>query len=422
MKYQQLENLESGWKWKYLVKKHREGELITRYIEASAAQEAVDVLLSLENEPVLVNGWIDKHMNPELVNRMKQTIRARRKRHFNAEHQHTRKKSIDLEFIVWQRLAGLAQRRGKTLSETIVQLIEDAENKEKYAKQDMKMYVVSTKQMLNNAQRGGYAVPAFNIHNLETMQVVVETAANLHAPVIIAGTPGTFTHAGTENLLALVSAMAKQYHHPLAIHLDHHTKFDDIAQKVRSGVRSVMIDASHLPFAQNISRVKEVVDFCHRFDVSVEAELGQLGGQEDDVQVNEADALYTNPAQAREFAEATGIDSLAVAIGTAHGMYASAPALDFSRLENIRQWVNLPLVLHGASGLSTKDIQQTIKLGICKINVATELKNAFSQALKNYLTEHPEATDPRDYLQSAKSAMRDVVSKVIADCGCEGRA
>ncbi|EPT2971110.1 macrodomain Ter protein MatP [Escherichia coli] len=133
MKYQQLENLESGWKWKYLVKKHREGELITRYIEASAAQEAVNVLLSLENEPVLVNGWIDKHMNPELVNRMKQTIRARRKRHFNAEHQHTRKKSIDLEFIVWQRLAGLAQRRGKTLSETIVQLIEDAENKEKYA-------------------------------------------------------------------------------------------------------------------------------------------------------------------------------------------------------------------------------------------------------------------------------------------------
>ncbi|HAJ3526824.1 TPA: macrodomain Ter protein MatP [Escherichia coli] len=133
MKYQQLENLESGWKWKYLVKKYREGELITRYIEASAVQEAVDVLLSLENEPVLVNGWIDKHMNPELVNRMKQTIRARRKRHFNAEHQHTRKKSIDLEFIVWQRLAGLAQRRGKTLSETIVQLIEDAENKEKYA-------------------------------------------------------------------------------------------------------------------------------------------------------------------------------------------------------------------------------------------------------------------------------------------------
>ena len=133
MKYQQLENLESGWKWKYLVKKHREGELITRYIEASAAQAAVDDLLTLENEPVLVHAWIEQHMNPALMNRMKQTIRARRKRHFNAEHQHTRKKSIDLEFVVWQRLAGLAQRRGKTLSETIVQLIEDAEHKEKYA-------------------------------------------------------------------------------------------------------------------------------------------------------------------------------------------------------------------------------------------------------------------------------------------------
>lgn len=135
MKYQQLENLESGWKWKYLVKKHREGELITRYIEASAAKEAVDALLSLENEPVLVLSWIEQHMNPVLHNRMKQTIRARRKRHFNAEHQHTRKKSIDLEYLVWQRLAGLAQRRGCTLSETIVQLIEDAERKEKYASQ-----------------------------------------------------------------------------------------------------------------------------------------------------------------------------------------------------------------------------------------------------------------------------------------------
>lgn len=133
MKYQQLENLESGWKWKYLVKKHREGELITRYIEASAAKDAVDLLLSLENEPVQVNEWIEKHMNASLINRMKQTIRARRKRHFNAEHQHTRKKSIDLEFVVWQRLAGLAHRRGKTLSETVVQLIEDAEHKEKYA-------------------------------------------------------------------------------------------------------------------------------------------------------------------------------------------------------------------------------------------------------------------------------------------------
>ncbi len=135
MKYQQLENLESGWKWKYLVKKHREGEPVTRYLEASAAKEAVDILLGMENKPVQVHSWMEKHMNPALVNRMKQTIRARRKRHFNAEHQHTRKKSIDLEYLVWQRLAALAQRRGITLSETIVQLIEDAERKEQYASQ-----------------------------------------------------------------------------------------------------------------------------------------------------------------------------------------------------------------------------------------------------------------------------------------------
>ncbi len=135
MKYQQLENLESGWKWKYLVKKHREGELITRHIERSAAQEAVNALLAMENHPADVSEWIAQHINPDLSNRLKQTIRARRKRHFNAEHQHTRKKSIDLEYLVWQRLAGLAQRRNSTLSETIVQLIEDAERKEKYASQ-----------------------------------------------------------------------------------------------------------------------------------------------------------------------------------------------------------------------------------------------------------------------------------------------
>lgn len=135
MKYQQLENLESGWKWKYLVKKHREGERITRHLENSAAHESVNQLLSLENEPVKVMDWITNNMNPALENRLKQTIRARRKRHFNAEHQHTRKKSIDLEFLVWQRLAGLAQRRGATLSDTIIQLLEDAERKEKYANQ-----------------------------------------------------------------------------------------------------------------------------------------------------------------------------------------------------------------------------------------------------------------------------------------------
>ena len=151
MKYQQLENLESGWKWKYLVKKHREGERITRHLENSAAEDAVDELLKLENETIKVLDWIANNMNPALENRLKQTIRARRKRHFNSEHQHTRKKSIDLEFLVWQRLAGLAQRRGSTLSDTIVQLLEDAERKEKYASQ-MSSLKEDLQQILGNKE------------------------------------------------------------------------------------------------------------------------------------------------------------------------------------------------------------------------------------------------------------------------------
>lgn len=283
------------------------------------------------------------------------------------------------------------------------------------------MYIISTKAMLNKAQQEGYAVPAFNIHNLETLQVVVETAAELRSPLIVAGTPGTFSYAGTGNIVAIAGDLAKTFNQPLAIHLDHHEQLADIESKVLSGVRSVMIDGSHHPFATNIELVKKVTDYCHRYDVSVEAELGRLGGQEDDLVVEGKDALYTNPEQAFEFVQQTGIDSLAVAIGTAHGLYAAEPKLDFDRLEEIRQRVNVPLVLHGASGLSADDIRRAISLGICKVNVATELKIAFSGALKSYLASHPDASDPRHYMVPAKFAMKEVVRKVIADCGCEGK-
>lgn len=283
------------------------------------------------------------------------------------------------------------------------------------------MYIISTKAMLNKAQQEGYAVPAFNIHNLETLQVVVETAAELRSPLIVAGTPGTFSYAGTGNIVAIAGDLAKAFNQPLAIHLDHHEQLADIESKVLSGVRSVMIDGSHHPFATNIELVKKVTDYCHRYDVSVEAELGRLGGQEDDLVVEGKDALYTNPEQAFEFVRQTGIDSLAVAIGTAHGLYAAEPKLDFDRLEEIRQRVNVPLVLHGASGLSADDIRRAISLGICKVNVATELKIAFSGALKSYLASHPDASDPRHYMVPAKVAMKEVVRKVIADCGCEGK-
>ncbi|OCG43989.1 class II aldolase, tagatose bisphosphate family [Gilliamella sp. Choc5-1] len=283
------------------------------------------------------------------------------------------------------------------------------------------MTIISSNNMLKKAQTEHYAVPAFNIHNLETMQVVVETATELQSPVILAGTPGTYSYAETENILAIANALSKKHNIPLAVHLDHHEEYNDIVNKINAGVRSVMIDGSHFPYEENIAIVKQVVEYAHRYDVSVEAELGRLGGVEDDLIVNDKDALYTNPKQALDFIEKTGIDSLAIAIGTAHGLYKSEPKLDFDRLSEIRSMVDIPLVLHGASGVPEKDVRECIKRGICKVNVATELKIAFSDALKQYFIEHPDANDPRHYMKPAKAAMKDIVKKIITTCGCAGK-
>ena len=165
----------------------------------------------------------------------------------------------------------------------------------------------------------------------------------------------------------------------------------------------------------------KVTDFCHKYGVAVEAELGRLGGQEDDLIVDVKDNKYTNPEQAADFIKRTGIDSLAVAIGTAHGLYVGEPKLDFDRLLEIKNKVEVPLVLHGASGLSDSDIQKAISRGVCKVNVATELKIAFSDALKAYFLENTEANDPRKYMEPAKKAMKEVVKKVIRVCGSEGK-
>lgn len=283
------------------------------------------------------------------------------------------------------------------------------------------MYLISNREMLKKAQREGYAVPAFNVHNLETVQVVVETAAALRSPVILAGTPGTFTYAGTDYLVSICQEAAHLHDLPLALHLDHHEKLDDIRAKVTAGVRSVMIDGSHFAFEENIRTVAEVVRLCQRYDVSVEAELGRLGGQEDDLTVDSADSFFTDPAAAREFVQRTGIDSLAVAIGSAHGLYHGEPHLDFARLAEVRKAVDIPLVLHGASGIPEHMVREAIGLGICKVNVATDLKIAFADAVKSYFTEHPDANDPRKYITPGKQAMREVVEEKIRICGSEGK-
>lgn len=282
-------------------------------------------------------------------------------------------------------------------------------------------YIISTQQMLKLAQKERFAVPAFNFHNLETLQVIIENSVKRRSPLILAGTTGTYNYAGLENVIGIVSAMAKKYDFPIALHLDHHEDLNDIKQKVRAGIRSVMIDGSMLPYEENIQRVKEVVDFCHRYDVSVEAELGRLGGQEDHIVVDEKDAIYTNPKQAQEFSLLTGIDSLAVAIGTAHGLYKSTPKLDFERLSEISKIVPIPLVLHGASDLPEGSIERTIQLGICKVNIATELKQAFGNALRQYLQENKEENDPRKYMVNPKHDMALVVNKVIDVCGSGNR-
>ena len=281
--------------------------------------------------------------------------------------------------------------------------------------------MINSKELLLHAQKNGYAVPAFNCHNLETIQVIVETANELRSPVIIAGTPGTFDYAGRDYIQSIVETAAKKYNIPIVLHLDHHTKIEDIEASLKLGTKSVMIDASHHSYDENIAIVKKVVELAHKFDATVEAELGILGCQEDDLVVNEKDSKYTNPQQAVDFVKKTGIDSLAVAIGTAHGLYKEDPKLDFERLKEIRSLVTIPLVLHGASGVPEEAVKKAISLGITKVNIATELKIPFSHKLREYLVAHPEENDPRKYMKDAKKAMAEVVKEKILMCMSQNR-
>jgi tagatose 1,6-diphosphate aldolase GatY/KbaY len=281
--------------------------------------------------------------------------------------------------------------------------------------------IVSTKEMLLDAQKNHYAVPAFNIHNLETFQVVVETAAEMRSPVIIAGTPSTVTYAGADYLVAMAEVASRKYDIPIAIHLDHFEKSEVIKSFIDVGFRSTMIDASMEPFEKNVAIVKEVVDYAHQFGTTVEAELGKLSGQEDDLIISEKDALYTNPEEAAGFVERTGIDSLAVAIGTAHGLYKGEPKLDFERLEQIRNKVEVPLVLHGASDVPDVLVKKAISLGICKVNVATDLKIPFANAVKEFFKNNPNESDPRKYMTPGKVAMKEIVRHKIEVCGSNNR-
>lgn len=284
------------------------------------------------------------------------------------------------------------------------------------------MILANPLPFIKKAQQEGVAIAAFNIHNMETIQAVAEGAEEERAPVIIQTTPGTLRHAGISYIVANVKTAAEESNIPIALHLDHCSSYETIVRAIRSGYTSVMIDGSKLPYEQNVALVREVVKVAHAAGVVVEGELGKIGGTEDDLTVNRQEEAFTVPEEARKFVDATGIDTLAIAIGTAHGIYNGEPKLDFERLAAIKKLVSLPLVLHGASGVPDESICRAIKGGICKINIATELKIPLARSILQCFKENPEENDPRRYLGLGKEAVKRVVREKIRLTGSAGLA
>lgn len=283
------------------------------------------------------------------------------------------------------------------------------------------MPVVNSRELLKDAQAHGYAVGAFNVENMEMMQAVVAAAEAESAPLMLQTTPSTLRYAGPAVFAAMAQAIAGGVRVPVAIHLDHGDSFELCRQAAWDGYTSVMIDGSRLPLEENIALVRRVVQMAG--DVprqpAVEAELGRLGGKEDSLEVKED--VYTDPGEASRFAEETGIDSLAVAIGTAHGFYKGAPKLDFERLAQLRDTVSVPLVLHGSSGVPDEDVRRAVSLGVCKVNFATELRAAYTEAARQSLSGDPALYDPKKFGGPGREAVTKLVRRRIAVCGACGR-
>ncbi|WP_312694976.1 class II fructose-bisphosphate aldolase [Caproiciproducens sp.] len=280
--------------------------------------------------------------------------------------------------------------------------------------------LVTTKKMLNDARDGGYAVGAFNAENAEMVWAIVNAAEELKAPVIIQTTSSTLKYFSPAYFANMAKAAAASVSVPVAIHLDHGASFELAKACIDSGYTSVMIDGSALPYEENIRVTQKVRDYADNFGIPVESELGKIGGKEDDTESDEDQ--YTDPVQAADFVNRTGISSLAVAIGTAHGIYAKKPVLDFNRVTLIKKVVSIPLVMHGASGLSDEALREGAEKGMAKINFATELRIAFTDAVKAHMAEHPNDFDPKKYLGTARIAVKELVKSKILVCGSAGKA
>jgi len=281
------------------------------------------------------------------------------------------------------------------------------------------MSLVITQMLLQKARAGGWAVGAFNAENMEMIQAIIEAAESLKAPIIIQTTPGTLKYGSLDLFYAMAAALAKSASIPVAIHLDHGDSFRLATQALRAGYTSIMIDGSKLPLAENIALTKSVVDICEPNNIPVEGELGRVGGKEDDLE--SSGTGYTDPNEAVEFITKTGVSSLAVGVGTAHGFYAVTPILNVELISTLNKVLRVPMVLHGASGLDDSVVRECIKRGICKVNFATELRDAYTKAVKAFLEKNPGTIDPKKYGVSARQAVRDLVIDKIRVCGCEGK-
>ena len=315
-----------------------------------------------------------------------------------------------------------------------------------YCLQEDTMPLIGPKEMFAAAYEGKYAVGAFNVNNMEIVQGIMQAASEEKSPVILQVSSGARKYAGQNYIMKLVeAALAEDPDVPVVVHLDHGPDFDMCAACIDGGFTSVMIDGSHLPYEENVALTKKVVDYAHERGVWVEAELGKLAGVEE--HVTSADHVYTDPAQAVDFVERTGCDSLAIAIGTSHGAYKfkGEAKLDFERLDDISNRLpGYPLVLHGASsvpqefvelcnkyggnvggakGVPEEMLRRAAQSGVCKINVDTDIRLALTASIRQYMVEHPEAFDPRAYLKPAREAVKNMVAHKIRNVmGSSGKA
>ncbi|WP_248925153.1 class II fructose-1,6-bisphosphate aldolase [Paenibacillus hamazuiensis] len=287
------------------------------------------------------------------------------------------------------------------------------------------MALVSMKEMLLQALQGGYAVGQFNLNNLEFTQAILQAAQEEKSPVILGVSEAYIPYMGGLPCIAgMVKSLIDYYEItvPVALHLDHGSSFDVCVKAIHAGFTSVMMDASHHPLEENMELTKRVTDIAHVLGVSVEAELGRITGREDDIVVDEAEAMYAIPEECARMVKETGIDCLAPALGSVHGPYRGQPKLGFAHMEKIRDLTGVPLVLHGGSGLPDDEIKQAISLGTCKINVNTDNQMAMTATIRRLMAEKPEMYDVRHYLGPGRDAVKASVKAKIGLFGCAGKA